>query len=80
MGIAKVCMLYSYVCQHLSEGCVHACCVLELLMACHVQRKHTLLYDVHPAKGTHITDYDTQGYVFPHITMSFKRIAKVCML
>ena len=43
--------------------CVHAaCCVLELLLACHVPRYHTPLHD----------DYkiDIQGYVFPLITMS----------
>ena len=67
--IAKMCMLYSYVCLHLSEVCVHACCVLELLMACHAC-----------PRGTYITDYDMQGYAFPLITMSFMRIAKVCML
>ena len=36
-------------------------------MACHVP-------------GEHITDYDIQGYAFPIITMSFMRIAKVCVL
>ena len=55
MGIAKVCMLYSYVCLHLSEVCVHACCVLELLMAYHVQREHTLLYDIQPREHISLT-------------------------
>ena len=38
----------------LPKVCVHAYCVLELLMACHVR-----------PKGTYITDYDIQGYAFP---------------
>ena len=57
--------MHAYVCLHLSEVCVHVCCVLELLMACHACR------------GTYITDYDIQRYAFPLITMSFMRIAKV---
>ena len=51
-----------YVCLHLSEVCVHACCVLELLMACHVPREHTFTDT--------IIMIDIQGYVFPLIIMS----------
>ena len=61
--IAKVCMLYSYVCPHLSEVCVHACCVLELLMACHVPREYLSLTRICVSLHNH----------------GFMRIAKVCM-
>ena len=58
--IAKVCMLYSYVCPHLSEVCVHgAAHGLSCLKGTHITD-----YDI---QGTHITDYDIQGYALPLI-------------
>ena len=39
---------------YMPEVCVHAYCVLELLIACHVR-----------PKGTYITDYDIKGYASP---------------